>query len=290
MPAVAAVKAGRDIMFTTVPPAAVTKVSYSYNAAAVARDGTRPTFVLESGPPGMAVTPGGKLSWAPDAAFTAAYADVQLPRARLGGAKEVQKFRVFLPPKGGGPSWRRGSEVQPPPACDGRRRSAGRGRSPSACTSRAPARSPVFDANEGKVVKYIPVGRGGRSAIAAGAEKLFAVLPDEKVIQRWDLKTFEKEVTAPLPVTWSVKTALMGSAATGPLWLISGSSGFSSSVAVIDPTDAPRVDSEDRPRLAGLHGIGEGVRVSADGRTVGDVAVRHIAVGLDRRHVQRHDP
>jgi S1-C subfamily serine protease len=41
----------------------------------------------------------------------------------------------------------------------------------------------VFDANEGKVVKYLPVG-GNKVLMAAGAENLFVVLPDDNVIQR----------------------------------------------------------------------------------------------------------
>jgi hypothetical protein len=92
-------KAGRDVMFTSVPPAAVPKDRpYTYTATGITRDGARPKFELEAGPPGMTVTADGKLAWSPDAAFREPTADVRLI-ARAGDKQTVQQFRLFLPAK-----------------------------------------------------------------------------------------------------------------------------------------------------------------------------------------------
>jgi hypothetical protein len=45
------------------------------------------------------------------------------------------------------------------------------------------------------------------------------VLPDKNLIQRWDLTTFERAVTAPFEIKGRVHTASMGSATDGPLIL-----------------------------------------------------------------------
>src|SRR5262249_34530620 len=47
----------------------------------------------------------------------------------------------------------------------------------------------IFDVNEGKVVKYLPVA-DDRVLFAAGMNKLLVVLPDKNLIQRWSLATF----------------------------------------------------------------------------------------------------
>src|SRR5262249_30090544 len=57
----------------------------------------------------------------------------------------------------------------------------------------------VFDSNEAKVVKYLPVAEDEIS-FTAGLDKLFVALPAANLLQRWDLTTFEKELTVPAPV------------------------------------------------------------------------------------------
>ncbi len=132
----------------------------------------------------------------------------------------------------------------------------------------------VFDATQQKVVKYLPAG-GANVFVAAGAEKLFVVSPVERVVQRWSLTTFEKELTVPLPASvttpgglkreMTVKNALVGSASTGPLWLTD-----SGAVVALDTrTLQPIGLTWDKGNRGVFVNVGEGVRVSADGRTLG---------------------
>src|SRR5262249_8484309 len=74
----------------------------------------------------------------------------------------------------------------------------------------------IFDVNQAKIVKYLPVG-DDNVKFAAGMDKLLVALPDKNVIQRWDLNTLEREVTAPLAVQGTVNALYMGSASAGPL-------------------------------------------------------------------------
>src|SRR5262249_41177318 len=54
----------------------------------------------------------------------------------------------------------------------------------------------VFDVNEAKVVRLLPAP-DSRLKLAAGLDKLVVVLPSTGSVQRWDLKTFELDLTAP---------------------------------------------------------------------------------------------
>lgn len=76
----------------------------------------------------------------------------------------------------------------------------------------------VFDAKVAKVTKYLSIPPSD-VVLAAGAEKLFIILPDQKIVQRWDLATFRREVTAVLPINGTVTAAAMGSNSRGPLLL-----------------------------------------------------------------------
>jgi hypothetical protein len=127
----------------------------------------------------------------------------------------------------------------------------------------------VFDATQQKVVKYLPVAGAG-ALIAAGSEKLFIVAPGERAVQRWDLKTFEKEKTVLLEGKETIKSVLMGSASNGPLWLVeerrAGIGGRA--VTALDPQTLRPLDLKKDPKSQ-TYGVGEGMRVSADGSTLG---------------------
>ncbi len=74
----------------------------------------------------------------------------------------------------------------------------------------------VFDMNAAKIVKYIPLPED-EVCIAAGIDKLIVGLPQANAFQRWNLQTFEREVTVPNPLDGAISDLVMGSASTGPL-------------------------------------------------------------------------
>jgi hypothetical protein len=77
----------------------------------------------------------------------------------------------------------------------------------------------IFDVNEAKFVHYITLAED-KVLFAAGMDKLFIYLSSGKVIQRWNLSTFERETVSPCPIKEEViKCMLMGSASNGPLVL-----------------------------------------------------------------------
>ncbi len=76
----------------------------------------------------------------------------------------------------------------------------------------------VWDVYQSKVAKELTLA-SDHVKLAAGMDKLIVVLPDQKLIQRWSLKTFEREATSPLRLKGKVTGAAMGSASSGPLCL-----------------------------------------------------------------------
>jgi len=120
----------------------------------------------------------------------------------------------------------------------------------------------IFDTTQQKIVKNIPTP-GNHSLFAAGAEKLFVYNPINRALQRWDLNTFEKEKTTLIEGENTIKAIEMGSAATGPLWVIDDKD-----VSTLDPQTFRSLDLK-REAKSGIRALGEGVRVSADGKTLG---------------------
>jgi WD40 repeat protein len=95
----------------------------------------------------------------------------------------------------------------------------------------------IFDANEARVVKYLP-GADDNIKFAAGMDKLLVAVPDKNLIQRWDLTTLEREVTAPLPAQGTVNALYMGAASSGPLLVGLGNGvpqGGNSAALFLDP-------------------------------------------------------
>jgi S1-C subfamily serine protease len=116
----------------------------------------------------------------------------------------------------------------------------------------------VFDVNQARVVKYIPVAEDSVK-IAACLDKLIIMLPNANSLQRYSLTNFEREVTAGVPEARSVSTVLMGSASQGPLMLC----GEGPAVAV-DPYTFKVL-----PLKTGIANTKDKVlRISADGRVI----------------------
>jgi hypothetical protein len=76
----------------------------------------------------------------------------------------------------------------------------------------------IFDVNVARIVKYLNIPSDSM-LIAAGREKLIVVLADQGVIQRWNLRTFEREASVPMPLKGTAQTVALGSASNGPFLL-----------------------------------------------------------------------
>jgi hypothetical protein len=118
----------------------------------------------------------------------------------------------------------------------------------------------VFDVSRVKTTHEIEVPDD--VLYAAGIEKLFVVVPGQRLLQRWDLRTGKREKTAPIPEGGALGWALMGPNSHGPLLLFTGK--------VVVPWDTEKM----KPSGADVTGLGgdpgykfEG-RISGDGRTV----------------------
>jgi S1-C subfamily serine protease len=78
----------------------------------------------------------------------------------------------------------------------------------------------VFDVGQAKVTKVLTLP-GEDVLCAAGAEKLLVVLRDQGLLQRWDLRSLEKELTVALPdVGRQLDQVVAGCASTGPVMLM----------------------------------------------------------------------
>lgn len=128
----------------------------------------------------------------------------------------------------------------------------------------------VFDASQAKVVKYLAIA-GDNPRIAAGMDKLFVADRSTGVIQRFSLRTFEKELTAPLPAIpgrGQVDALVTGSAAAGPILVgITEKEKGRGSAMFLDPVTLKEVtpDFGEGRRFPGLTPYL--ARASADGRT-----------------------
>jgi hypothetical protein len=79
----------------------------------------------------------------------------------------------------------------------------------------------IFDVQQGKVAKELPL-ISSVAHLAGGATQLIVVYPRAKQLEVWNLSSFEKETTAPLPAQLTsdaIGHVCMGSASGGPLFV-----------------------------------------------------------------------
>jgi hypothetical protein len=119
----------------------------------------------------------------------------------------------------------------------------------------------IFDAREARVVKYLPVG-SEQIQFAAGLSKLIVVLPDQNLVQRWDLGTFERETILPLSVKGPIRSIALGSASAGPVLVCGGEAVFLDLVTL-----KPVSVTWDKKPQRGLSG--DFLHASADGTVFG---------------------
>ncbi|MCA9020995.1 MAG: hypothetical protein KDA74_12690, partial [Planctomycetaceae bacterium] len=74
----------------------------------------------------------------------------------------------------------------------------------------------IFDTSRAEIVKFLPVD-SKKVMFAAGAEHLLVVDPDKKILERWSLKTFQREATGSLPIQEPLEGIAIGNASRGPL-------------------------------------------------------------------------
>jgi predicted Zn finger-like uncharacterized protein len=130
----------------------------------------------------------------------------------------------------------------------------------------------VFDANEAKIVKYLSVPEDN-ILLAAGMTKLLVVVPDRNMVQRWDLTTFQRDVTQTLPVSGKICTAVMGSASDGALILGGPTLRQHGALPLcfIDVATLKEIQPAEQQAggMVGTHPqYPHSMRVSADGRTI----------------------
>jgi hypothetical protein len=124
----------------------------------------------------------------------------------------------------------------------------------------------VFDANEGKIRHYISLDSDD-IGFTAGADKLVIVLRDQKIIQRWNLANFERELTKTIATTQPISMVVMGSASNGPIFVGMGEKyGNQSRFFDLDTLEPCAVTIEGNGQWRVSGGGDCVVRASADGR------------------------
>jgi hypothetical protein len=119
----------------------------------------------------------------------------------------------------------------------------------------------VLDVSEARLVGHIELPTA-EVLFAAGLERLLVVLPEQKLLQRWDLTTLKKEQTAALPGDETVVSARMGASARNPLLLFDGKE-----VGVWDVERMQPVEIKGRRLTARPGGNDLQFRVSAGGQS-----------------------
>jgi S1-C subfamily serine protease len=76
----------------------------------------------------------------------------------------------------------------------------------------------IFDINVGDVAKYLPLPSDS-TMVAAGADYFFLLDPTKKVISRYSLASFERELTQLIPIDGEILEIDMGYGSNGPLLL-----------------------------------------------------------------------
>jgi uncharacterized protein DUF1559/SLA1 Homology Domain 1 (SHD1) protein len=151
----------------------------------------------------------------------------------------------------------------------------------------------VLDVSRAEIVKYLPVGSDD-VLMAAGASKLIVLLRDKNILQRYNLETFERELSVTTPTTDTITSMVMGSASAGPVLMTTGRDDFGGQIRLLDPATMKLIDYKMAGQQQGffLRGGGPYSRASANGRifatgetvlAVSDATVTPLGGGFDQR-------
>jgi hypothetical protein len=142
----------------------------------------------------------------------------------------------------------------------------------------------VFDVSAAEVIGHIPV-KEDKCLFAAGLKDVVVLLPGAGTIERWSLKTFEREVVTALPVKGVPKAVAMGSASRGPLlvhWATGTQDLDRASFALVNVERMQLVESDLKVYPALGHSYRDLVhlRASANGRVFGMWCTSHSPSGV----------
>jgi serine protease Do len=210
-------ESGVDYLLVTSRPVEQVKKgqTYAYQLVVKSKKGGV-KYRLEAGPKGMNLAADGKLTWTVPADVAEPETNVILAISDKSGQEIFHNFKIRVPDAAGAEIVQGPATIQfPDPVADLVVAAGGRLLLLHLPKQRKLA---VFDVNEAKIVRHIALGEDNVK-FAAGKDKLVVFLPGAKLLQRWDLKTFEREATAPLPFDATVKSLSMGFAANGPVLL-----------------------------------------------------------------------
>ena len=134
----------------------------------------------------------------------------------------------------------------------------------------------IFDVAKGSFTKYLPA-IDDRTMIAAGANHVVIISQDQGVMSRYNLTTFERELTKPVPFAGSISYVGMGNNSYGPLmvrWSASSGALDRGIFAFIDLKTLEELEvTWPRNRMHSSYRDNNQILASADGKvfTVGDL-------------------
>ena len=131
------------------------------------------------------------------------------------------------------------------------------------CQLKDSAKLVVVDLEISKVIREINLPAAD-ALVAAGRDKFVIVQPGQKLLHRWNIATFERERTVPIPGVEMPKLIRLGSNSNGPLLLWSGTS-----EAIGEPVELWDLEELRPLKVNGnlLTGVRYQTTVSADGTT-----------------------
>jgi hypothetical protein len=123
----------------------------------------------------------------------------------------------------------------------------------------------VVDVCEAKVVKILPM-MSPEALVCGSATHIVLVDPKSRILQRYNLEKFARELTAPMPTKGTPVSIAMGWQSTGPLVVNSGEDTYGGAMEIVDPKSLRVLPFEINGQVR--RGKGTEVRVSANGRRI----------------------
>jgi len=142
----------------------------------------------------------------------------------------------------------------------------------------------IFDVNAADVVGHIPVNESD-AKFAAGMEDVVVVLPHAGTMERWNLKSLQRDVAVTMPVNGVIRSIAMGSASRGPLLVHTAAATEElspASFALVNVETMRLANSEIKPtvHMTSFYRDLWHVRASANGKVFGMWCTSHHPTGM----------